>query len=247
MKNRDSWRPSKFVYRRGKLIASRDSEEVDAASRLMVDRVAAYYDANLRRHARGRLVDLGCGKAPLYRAYADCVSEVTCVDWGNTSHENAYLDLECDLNKALPFADAAFDTVILSDVLEHIAQPEPLWAEISRILAPSGKVILNVPFYYSIHAGPYDYYRYTEFALRRFVESSGLRLIQLESIGGAPEILADVFAKNVKRFPLIGYPLAVFSQWLTAGFTRTRFGRKVSRATGHSFPFGYFLIAEKPI
>ncbi|HEY5478681.1 MAG TPA: class I SAM-dependent methyltransferase [Gaiellaceae bacterium] len=246
MKNRDNWRPSKFVYRRGKLIASRDTEEVDAASRLMVDRVAAYYDANLRRHARGRLVDLGCGKAPLYRAYADSVSEVTCVDWGNTSHENAYLDLECDLNKTLPFTDGAFDTVILSDVLEHIAQPEPLWAEISRILAPRGKVILNVPFYYSIHAGPYDYYRYTEFALRRFVEKSDLRLIQLESIGGAPEILADVLAKNVKRFPLIGYPLAVLAQWLTAGFTKTRFGRKVSRASGHSFPFGYFLIAEKP-
>jgi SAM-dependent methyltransferase len=246
MKERESWKPSKFVYRRGKLIASRDTAEVDVASRLMVDRVAAFYDANLRRHARGRLADLGCGKAPLYAAYADYASEITCVDWGNTSHENAYLDFECDLNEALPFADGAIDTVILSDVLEHIAQPDSLWAEMSRILAPGGKVILNVPFYYSIHAGPYDYYRYTEFALRRFVENSGLRLIELESIGGAPEVLADVFAKNVKRLPLLGRPAAVFAQWLTARLTKTRIGRKVSRGTGHGFPFAYFLIAEKP-
>lgn len=245
MKDRDSWRPSKFVYRRGRLIASRDTNEVAVGSRLMVDRVARCYDANLRRHAKGLLVDLGCGTVPLYRAYADLVTDVVCVDLGGTPHAR-HLDVECDLNEPLPFADRTFDTIVLSDVLEHIARPELLWAEMARILAPGGEILMNVPFYYWIHAGPYDFYRYTEFALRRFVEQAGLDLVQLDVIGGAPEVLADVVAKNFAPVPVVGYPVAVAVQWTTKAVTATRFGRKVSRVTGATFPFGYFLIARKP-
>jgi SAM-dependent methyltransferase len=245
MKDRDSWRPSKFVYRRGRLIASRDTDEVAVSSRLMVDRVARCYDEQLSEHARGRLVDLGCGTVPLYRAYADLVTDVTCVDIGGTTHAR-HLDVEHDLNEPLPFGEASFDTIVLSDVLEHIARPELLWAEMARILAPGGEILMNVPFYYWIHAGPYDFYRYTEFALRRFVEQAGLDLVQLDVIGGAPEVLADVVAKNFAPVPVVGYPVAVAVQWATKAATATRFGGKVSRVTGATFPFGYFLIARKP-
>lgn len=245
MKDAGSWRPSKFVYRRGKLRASRDTNEVAVSSRLMVDRVARCYDANLRRHARGRLVDLGCGTVPLYHAYSDPVTGVTCVDIGGTSHAR-HLDVECDLNEPLPFPDASFDTIVLSDVLEHIARPELLWSEMARILAPAGELLMNVPFYYWIHAGPHDYYRYTEFALRRFVESAGLELVQLDVIGGAPEVLADIVAKNFVSVPVLGHAVAVFVQWLTQAVTATRLGGKISRVSGATFPLGYFVIARKP-
>jgi len=245
MKDPGSWQPSKFVYRRGKLMASRDIDEVGVGSRLMVDRVARCYDANLRCHARGRLVDLGCGKVPLYGAYADLVTDVVCADLGGAPHAT-HLDVECDLNEPLPFADQTFDTIVLSDVLEHIARPELLWTEMARILAADGEILLNVPFYYWIHAAPHDYYRYTEFALRRFVAAAGLELVRLDVIGAAPEVIADVVAKNFARVPLVGRPVAVAVQWLTAAFSATPPGRKISRATSASFPLGYFLIARKP-
>jgi SAM-dependent methyltransferase len=245
MRDPGSWQPSKFVYRRGKLIASRDSAEVAVSSRLMVDQVARCYDANLRRHAKGRLVDLGCGTVPLYRAYADFVTDVTCVDLGGTAHAR-HLDAECDLNEPLPFADQSFDTIVLSDVLEHIARPELLWAEMARILASGGEILVNVPFYYWIHAGPYDFYRYTEFALRRFVESAGLELIQLDAIGGAPEVLADIVAKTFAAVPLVGRPVAVAVQWTAQTVSSTRIGERISSVTSKTMPFGYFLIARKP-
>ena len=92
-----------------------------------------------------------------------------CVVLENTLHKSEYLDFECDMKKVLPFMDGELDTIILSDVLEQIPQPEHLWKEMSRILSIGGKIIMNVPFYYWLHEGPHDYYRYTEFALRRFV------------------------------------------------------------------------------
>jgi len=213
---------------------------------LIADLVAAIYDCDLRQHAKGKLLDLGCGEVPLFFAYKDFITENICVDWGNTPHKNAYLDLECDLTQVLPFGDGEFNTIILSDVLEHIPRPANLWKEMSRVLAVNGKIILNVPFYYWLHESPHDYYRYTEFALRRFVEDSGLRLIQLDAIGGAPEIMCDIFAKTVLRVPGIGRPVSMFSQWFTSAFVRTKLGRKISEATREGFPFGYFLVAEKP-
>ena len=246
MKNRDRWQPTKFVYKRGRLIASRDLREVGPGSTLFGDAIARVYDANLRRHAHGRLLDLGCGKVPLYVAYKDHVTDNVCVDWASSMHGSEHVDFECDLTAPLPFADAEFDTILLSDVLEHIPRPEHLWEEIVRLLAPGGKLIMNVPFLYWLHEQPHDYYRYTEFALRRFVDQSGMRLVQLEPLGGAPEVMTDIFAKNVLRVPKIGKTVAILVQRLTSAFIGTRLGKKLSDFTAESFPSGYFLVAEKP-
>ena len=245
MKNRDKWQPSKYIYAGGKLIGSRDQKEVSLGSRLITDLNAEAYDSYIRQYTKGKLLDLGCGKVPLFIAYRNYITENICVDWENSLHKNEYLDLECDLTKSLPFNDGQFDTIILSDVLEHIPQPEKLWKEMSRILSKGGKIIMNVPFYYWLHEKPHDYYRYTEFALRRFVEGSGLTLLQLKSIGGVPEIIADILAKCFVHVPKIGYPLAMFTQWITLLTINTKFGVKVSEATRGNFPFGYFLVAEK--
>lgn len=81
MKNKDLWKPSKFVYKRGNLIASRDPNEVGIGSRLISDIIAAIYNKNLKLHAKGKLLDLGCGKVPLYNSYKDYISDNICVDW----------------------------------------------------------------------------------------------------------------------------------------------------------------------
>lgn len=245
MKNRAKWKPTKFVHRKGKLRASRDPKEVAVSSRLAADLVASLYQENLQHHAKGRLLDLGCGKVPLFSAYKDYISENICIDWENSLHKNEYLDFECDITKPLPFQDKEFNTIILSDVLEHIPQPESLWNEISRILSVDGKIIMNVPFFYWLHEQPHDYYRYTEFSLRRFAENAGLKVIKLEPIGGSPEIITDIFAKHIVRVPKIGRLLAILSQWITFHFIQASVGKMMSLATRSLFPLGYFIIAQK--
>lgn len=46
---------------------------------------------------------------------------------------------------ALPFADAAFDTVICSHVLEHIEDDRQAMRELARVLRPRGRAIIMVP------------------------------------------------------------------------------------------------------
>lgn len=245
MKNKGNWTPSKFVFRKGKLISSRNSQEVSIGSRLITDIIASYYQLYIPKYATGKLIDLGCGKVPLYEAYKNYIIDNKCVDWENTLHKNEFLDYECDLTKKLPFTDGEFDTIILSDVLEHIPHPEGLWQEMSRILVLKGKAFVNVPFYYGLHEIPYDFYRYTEYALRYFANQTGFDVIVLEPIGGTPEVLADILAKHLRFFPIIGTSLALIIQYVTAAFVRTTFGKKISEKTSPFFPLGYFLIVEK--
>jgi SAM-dependent methyltransferase len=242
MKNQSQWKPSKFESIGGRLRGSRDPRELGIGSRLMSDLVAAQYQANLSGNARGRLLDLGCGKVPLYGAYASLVSEVVCVDWAPGEH----IDITCDLSQPLPIDNDRFDTIILSDVLEHVPEPDLLWREMSRVLAPGGKIVMNVPFYYSIHAHPHDYYRYTNFALQRFAAMNGLTLLQLRAFGGIVEIMADLLAKALSKLPLIGPPLSMLTQHVVGAFGRTRLGDRVAQVSSRHFPIGYFMIAQRP-
>ena len=245
MQSIETWVPGKYIYRQSKLAASRDCREVSPGSRLVTDITASLYNKNLKIWAKGRLLDLGCGKVPLYASYKEYVSENTCVDWGNTLHRNEHLDYECDLTKPLPFKDGEYDTVILSDVLEHIPEPRLLLNEISRVLSPGGILFLNVPFFYWLHEEPHDFYRYTEFALTKLAKASGLDVISLTPTGGVPEIISDIYSKAVLRIPLLGKFLAISAQWFTSVFIHTKIGAKFSRATAVKFPLGYFMIAKK--
>ena len=46
----------------------------------------------------------------------------------------------------LPFEDDEFDTVVFTEVLEHLEEPAPTLAEIARVLAPDGRLVLTTPF-----------------------------------------------------------------------------------------------------
>jgi SAM-dependent methyltransferase len=47
--------------------------------------------------------------------------------------------------EAMPFADGAFNTVVSNCVLEHIPPLQATLREISRVLAPEGRLVITVP------------------------------------------------------------------------------------------------------
>lgn len=245
MRNLETWAPSKFVLEHGRLRASSNPKEISPGSRLFGDLVASCYDTYVKSHCRGRLLDLGCGKVPFYALYREYVSETVCVDWSKSLHGSDHLDAECDLTKDLPFADASFDSILLSDVLEHIPTPDRLWREMGRLLKPGGKLLLSVPFFYWLHEEPYDYYRYTKYALQRFAEATGFEIILIKELGGAPEIVVDIFSKSILRFGPIGAWTAVALQAACRRLVASPLGTKVSERTAKQFPFGYFMIARR--
>lgn len=235
----------KYEFYKQRLRASRNSKFLSVSSRLMTDITATFYQKHIPLHVKGRLADLGCGNVPFYFVYKDFVSENVCIDWPNSFHQNQYIDIACDLNTPLPLPDASFDSIIISEVLEHIANPQMIWSEMARILRKDGKILLSVPFLYRIHEAPHDYFRYTEFALKNFASNNGFRVLEIESFGGLPEIFTDILAKNLIKLPLIGNWCAAGLQHVCKFFIRTKVGKKMSARTAIVYPLGYFMVVEK--
>jgi SAM-dependent methyltransferase len=54
-----------------------------------------------------------------------------------------------DVNKGLPFSDGSFDCVFCLELLEHLTVPLQLLAEMRRVVADTGRVLVSVPSPYS--------------------------------------------------------------------------------------------------
>jgi SAM-dependent methyltransferase len=237
MRNIEEWRPSKLVYSSRKQRYVPHRTEVWLGSQLTVAAQAEPYARLVREHAQGRLLDCGCGKVPFFDLYRDRVSSVVCIDWNDAGHA----DLTVDLGGNLPFSDDSFETVLLSDVLEHVVDPARLMAEIARVLAPGGKLILTVPFYYWVHEAPHDYHRFTRFALEKLARDGGLRVSELTPYGGYPDVVLDLLNKGLAKKPMVCRMFLGAAGWTT----RTKPYRKLRARTAERFPLGYCLVATK--
>lgn len=79
---------------------------------------------------------------------------------------DAGVDLICD-GHDLPFIDGSFDAVVTTAVIEHVLYPERVAKEMQRVLKVYGLLYSELPFMQQVHAGAYDFTRYTFSGHRR--------------------------------------------------------------------------------
>ena len=98
---------------------------------------------------RSRLLDVGSGRGTLLErapspalAVGAEIARPALADAQRRGLRVVRADLE---GPYLPFRDGAFDRVTCLDVIEHLFDPRPLLAEIRRVLAPGGMLILQTP------------------------------------------------------------------------------------------------------
>jgi SAM-dependent methyltransferase len=135
--------------------------------------------AILAPELRGDFLDVGCGTQP-YRPYFYHVGKITACDF---DAKRGDVDFACPADN-VPLPDACMDSILCTEVLEHVPDPLAVWKEFHRLLRPGGRVLLTTPMYWPPHELPYDFFRYPEHGLRRLIDDSGFKLLSIIPRGG---------------------------------------------------------------
>lgn len=135
----------------------------------------------IEKYARGYLLDLGCGNKPFESLYAPVTSSQIGCDIIQSDKNK--VDVICPVTE-LAFSNEQFDTVLCTQVLEHVFEHDKMMHEIFRVLRPGGTVILTVPFAWELHEEPYDFFRYTKHALKQLFENTGFEINYIKPNGG---------------------------------------------------------------
>jgi len=167
----------------------------------------------------GLVVDVGCGRQRI-RPFlgADCRYVGTDFLQTATSLYESRPQVYADA-RALPLPDGSADTVLLLEVLEHVAEPERAVGEANRVLRDGGKLIVSVPFIYPVHDAPFDFQRWTPAGIREVVSRRGFEIEEWRSVGSPAETaallgniaIARLSLNLLQKWPLLGAPLVLLA------------------------------------
>jgi 2-polyprenyl-6-hydroxyphenyl methylase/3-demethylubiquinone-9 3-methyltransferase len=121
-------------------------------SQMYKRRLAVMLEA-LRRHVpNGRLLDLGCAQGNVALLAAEAGLESYAVDlrpeflhYAGLKHERGRFQRVASDATHLPFPNGFFHAVVWGEVIEHVAYPEKILAEIARVLQPGGMLLVTTP------------------------------------------------------------------------------------------------------
>lgn len=149
----------------------------------------------------GRLLDLGCGSKPYQNLFSN-VNEYIGMDIevsGNDKNNRKYIDVYYD-GKTIPFESNSFDSVLSSEVFEHIFNLDEILKEIHRVLKPGGNALFTLPFVWEEHEKPFDFARYSKFGIQHLLVNAGFKIIAYKKSTNDFETIFQVF---IHRFLLL--------------------------------------------
>jgi SAM-dependent methyltransferase len=132
-------------------------------------------------YARGLLLDVGCGGRPHESIFRPYVDRYIGVD--TPASTLSRFDVAA-VASHLPFPDQTFDTILCTEVLEHLSDPAICIQEMARVLRQGGHLILTTPQIWHLHEEPYDFFRFTRYGLTHLCSGAGLEVVEIRSHGG---------------------------------------------------------------
>jgi SAM-dependent methyltransferase len=140
------------------------------------------------KYVRGTLVDVGCGAKPYKKYLTGSVQNYIGLDYpASPESMDAVVSSPPEVYAnalQIPLKDNCIDSVILTQVLEHVPAPECTIKEIKRILKKDGTLIISAPMLYPIHSAPYDYFRFTRHGIEELLAKNGFSITELKENGG---------------------------------------------------------------
>ena len=132
-----------------------------------------------------KVLDLGGAANPIpTRLKSFSSNEYICFDNGSEEAKNQYIKF--DINQPLEQLEGCneksfkYDCIFCLEVFEYVWNPVEAMRNIERLLCEDGIAYISFPSIYPVHNPvEIDYLRYTEQAIRKYIELSGLKLMSL--------------------------------------------------------------------
>lgn len=160
-----------------------------------------------RHYLTGSVLDVGCGIKP----FKALLKGQTYIALERKFAVDPDVSGSAD---SLPFRAESFDSVICSEVLEHVPEPLSVLSECFRVLKTGGTLYLSAPMMWYLHYEPHDYYRYTSYGIRYLCEKAGFHIVRIERMGGLALFLCLRLSEFLHRllYKNVFFPLKYFGK-----------------------------------
>lgn len=187
----------------------------------------------IKKYAKGAVLDIGCGNKPYENLFTHCEKYIGC-DVIQSSQNKA--DIICTATE-IPLKSSSFQTIICTQVIEHVENYNKMISEAFRLLECDGVLILSGPMYWPLHEEPYDFYRFTKHGFKYILEQAGFEIIEIKPNGGKWAMLGQMI---IHTFP----NWLVNKKWFRILINRTfeRFDKKHFDSIN---TMNYVVIAKK--
>ncbi len=126
------------------------------------------------RYIRGVVLDAGSGDGERYKKFFKFNKYIT-LDINSTYGSDIVGSVE-----DIPAESGSFDSVISTQVLEHVKNPQNAVREFYRVLKPGSYCLATAPQLNELHGEPNDYFRFTKYGLEEIFNSAGFKIISIE-------------------------------------------------------------------
>jgi len=150
---------------------------------------------------KGTMLDFGCGTKP-YKPLFD-VDLYIGLDIEDC--DNEYFAEHVDVlynGTSLPFKDESFDSILATEVIEHIFEIDSLLTELFRILKKSSYMLITCPFVWEEHEIPNDYARYTSYGISYLLQKHGFEIIKKEKTTNYVETIFQMWLLYLHQYVL---------------------------------------------
>jgi SAM-dependent methyltransferase len=146
-----------------------------------------------------------------------------------------------------PLGRKVVDCIICTEVLEHLPNPQAGVDEMHRLLRDGGVAFASVPFFYPVHADPFDFQRFTEDGLRHLF--GDFQIVEIYRMGGYPGTLGLMIELGIAGIngdsilqKFLRWSMKWISRWLCR-YDLFTFAR--SNPVWDKFTTGYFIKVVK--
>lgn len=193
----------------------------------------------------GDVLDIG-GKKTNKRGYFSPPYD-KCKSWKYLNNDNTVSPDYLASADAMPLADRSFDMVLMTEVIEHLREPEKAISEAYRVLRKNGLFIASAPFLYPIHADPDDFQRWLPSKYNQILKEVGFSSISILPMGGFCAVVHDLI-KTIENNIFITFPivqkcikiLLIITRYVLFKIEKLITVNKYTKITT-----GYFIIAKK--